>query len=59
FEIRRDGKLLRATAVINTGKRLKSEVVPSLSQYYFAAFGPTMEYTPRVFEVAPVLFRRM
>jgi len=59
FEIPRDEKLLRGTAVINAGKRLKSEVVPSLSQSYFTAFGPTMRYTSRVFEVAPVLFQRM
>jgi hypothetical protein len=45
--------------VINTGKRLKSAVVPGLSQSYLAAFGPTMRYTSRVFEVAPVLFQRM
>ena len=59
FEIPRDEKLLRATAVINTGKRLESEVVPSLSQHYFAEFGPSMRYTSRVFEVSPSLFRRV
>jgi hypothetical protein len=59
FEIPRDEKLLRATALINTGKRLESEVVPSLSQPYFGEFGHSMRYTSRVFEVAPGLFRRM
>jgi hypothetical protein len=54
FEIPRDEKLLRATAAINTGRRLKSEVVPSLSQSYLAAFGSRMRYASRVFEVAPV-----
>jgi hypothetical protein len=58
FEIPRDEKLLRATALINTGRRLESEVVPSLSQNYFATFGPTMRYTSRVFEVAPTPFGR-
>jgi len=58
FEIPRDEKLLRATALINTGRRLESEVVPSLSQPYFGEFGPSMRYTSRVFEVAPGLFRR-
>jgi hypothetical protein len=53
FAIPRDEKLLRATAVINTGRRLKSEVVPSLSQSYLATFGSTMRYTSRVFEMAP------
>jgi hypothetical protein len=52
FVIPRDEKLLRATAVINTRRRLKSEVVPSLAQSYVAAFGSTMRYTSRVFEVA-------
>jgi hypothetical protein len=58
FEIPRDEKLLRATALINTGRRMESEVVPSLSQPYFAEFGASMRYTSRVFEVAPGLFRR-
>lgn len=58
FEIPREVKLLRATAVINTGRRLEAEGVPSLSQPYFAEFGPTLRYTSRVFEVAPGLFRR-
>ena len=58
FEIPRDEKLLRATALISTGRRLESETVPSLSQPYFAAFGSSMRYTSRVFEVAPGLFRR-
>jgi hypothetical protein len=58
FEIPREIKLLRATAVINTGRRLESEGVPSLSQPYFAEFGSSMRYTSRVFEVAPGLFKR-
>jgi hypothetical protein len=59
FEIPRDEKLLRATALVNTGKRMESEVVPSLSQHYFAEFGASMRYTSRVFEVNPGLFRRV
>lgn len=58
FENPREVKLLRATAVINTGRRLEGEGVPSLSQPYFAEFGPTIRYTSRVFEVAPGLFKR-
>jgi hypothetical protein len=58
FEIPRDEKLLRATALINAGKRLESEVVPSLSQHYFAEFGPSMRYTSRIFEVVPTPFGR-
>jgi hypothetical protein len=59
FEIPRDQKLLRATALINTGARLESEVVPTLSQQYFAEFGSSMRYTSRIFEVSPGLFRRL
>lgn len=59
FEIPRAEKLLRATAVINTGARLESETVPSLSQAYFAEFGSSMRYASRIFEVAPGLFRRL
>jgi hypothetical protein len=59
FEIPRDQKLLRATALINTGSRMESEVVPSLSQQYFSEFGGSMRYTSRIFEVSPGLFRRM
>ena len=59
FEIPREVRLLRATAVINTGRRLESEGVPSLSQPYLAEFGPTIRYTSRVFEVAPGLFRKL
>lgn len=59
FEIPRDEKLLRVTALINTGKRLESEVVPTLTQQYFREFGDSMRYTSRIFEVAPGLFRRI
>lgn len=59
FEIPREQKLLRATALINTGARMESEVVPSLSQQYFAEFGTSMRYTSRIFEVSPGLFRRL
>jgi len=58
FEIPREVKLLRATAVINTGRRVESDSVPSLSQPYFGEFGSSVRYTSRVFEVAPGLLRR-
>jgi hypothetical protein len=59
FEIPRDQKLLRATVLINTGARMESEAVPSLSQQYFAEFGSTARYVSRIFEVSPGIFRRL
>jgi hypothetical protein len=59
FEIPRDQKLLRVTALMNTGSRHESEAVPSLSQQYFAEFGSSVRYVSRIFEVSPGLFRRL
>lgn len=59
FEIPRDQKLLRVTAVMNTGSRQESEAVPTLSQQYFAEFGSSVRYVSRIFEVSPGLFRRL
>ena len=59
FEIPRDNKLLRTTVLINTGPRLESEAVPSLSQQYFPEFGSSVRYVSRIFEVSPGIFRRM
>ena len=59
FEIPRDQKLLRATALVITGGRVEAEVVPTLSQQYFAEFGSSMRYTSRIFEVSPGMFRRL
>ena len=59
FEVPRDEKLLRVTALINTGRRQEGEAVPTLTQQHFRQFGETMRYTSRIFEVAPGLFRRI
>jgi len=59
FEIPRDNKLLRTTVLINTGARLESEAVPSLSQQYFPEFGSSVRYVSRIFEVSPGVFRRL
>jgi hypothetical protein len=58
FEISRDDRLLRATALINTGKWLDSETVPELAQQHFWAFGATARYVSRVFETSTSGFRR-
>ncbi|MCW3477448.1 hypothetical protein [Limobrevibacterium gyesilva] len=58
FEIPRDERLLRATAVINTGKWLGANTVTTLSQKHFWNFGPTVRYASRVFDVSPSPFRR-
>jgi hypothetical protein len=59
FEIPRDNRLLRTTVLINTGSRMESEAVPSLSQQYFPEFGSSVRYVSRIFEVSPGVFRRM
>ncbi len=59
FEVPREERLLRATALINTGRWMAAEQVPSLSQKHFWQFGPTLRYTSRVFETGPAPFRRM
>jgi hypothetical protein len=59
FEVPRDERLLRATALINAGKWLPPDIVTTLSQKHFWHFGPTLRYTSRVFEVGPSPFRRM
>ena len=58
FEIPREERLLRTTVVFNCGKWLEPEAVASLSQRNFEAFGPTMQYVARVFEVTAASFRR-
>ncbi len=58
FEIPRDDRLLRATALINIGKRLDSETVPELAQQHFWAFGATARYVSRIFETSTSGFRR-
>ncbi len=58
FEIPRDEKLLRATALISTGKWLHSEAVPELAQQHFWIFGATARYVSRVFEASASGFRR-
>ncbi|MBU6499840.1 MAG: hypothetical protein KGQ40_15060, partial [Rhodospirillales bacterium] len=58
FEIPREERLLRATALINTGKWLQPDLVPALSQKHFWQFGRTARYTSRVFEVSASAFRR-
>ena len=59
FEVPRDERLLRATALINAGKWLPPDIVSTLSQKHFWQFGPTLRYTSRVFEVGASPFRRM
>ena len=59
FEIPRDQKLLRVTALMNTGSRHETEAVPTLSQQYFSEFGSSLRYVSRIFEVSPGLFRRL
>jgi hypothetical protein len=58
FDVPRDDRLVRATALINTGKWLDAETVPALAQEHFWAFGATARYVTRVFEVSPSTFRR-
>jgi hypothetical protein len=58
FEVPRESRLLRATALINTGKWQDSEVVPTLAQKHFGHFGPSVRYASRVFEAVPSAFRR-
>jgi hypothetical protein len=58
FEIPRDERLLRATAVINTGQWLEPDVVPELSKKHLWTFGATARYASRVFEVSASAFPR-
>jgi hypothetical protein len=59
FEVQREERLLRATALINTTRWMAPDSVTSLSQKHFWQFGPTLRYTSRVFEVGPSPFRRL
>jgi hypothetical protein len=59
FEVQREERLLRATALINASRWLAPDIVTSLSQKHFWQFGPTLRYTSRVFEVAGSPFRRL
>ena len=58
FEIPRDERLLRATAVINTGSWMESDSVTELSKRNIWTFGPNARYASRVFEVSASSFRR-
>jgi hypothetical protein len=58
FEIPRDERLLRATAVISQGKWIDSDLVTGLNQKSFAMFGESVRYLSRVFDVSAAGFRR-
>lgn len=59
FEVPREERLVRATALISTGRRwLSPETVPELAHQHFWTFGATARYVSRVFEVSASGFRR-
>jgi hypothetical protein len=58
FEIPREERLLRATALINTGKRKETALIQALSPKYIWEFGPTARFVTRAFEVTAGSFRR-
>jgi len=58
FEIPRDERLLRATAVISQGKWIDSDRVSTLAQKSFDMFGDSVRYLSRVFDVSSAGFRR-
>ncbi len=58
FEIPRDERLLRATAVISQGKWIDPDEVAGLNQKSFAMFGDSVRYLSRVFDVSAAGFRR-
>ena len=58
FEIPRDERLLRATAVISQGKWIDPDEVSGLNQKTFGMFGDSVRYLSRVFDVSGVGFRR-
>lgn len=52
FEIPRDERLLRATAVISQGKWIDSDRVSTLAQKSFEMFGESVRFLSRVFDVS-------
>ena len=58
FEVPRDERLLRITALISTARRLNSDVVPELAAKNLWTFGPSARYLTRVFETSTSGFRR-
>jgi hypothetical protein len=58
FEIPRDERLLRATAVISQGKWIDPDRVATLAQKSFEMFGDSVRYLSRVFDVSATGFRR-
>lgn len=58
FEIPRDERLLRATAVISQGKWVDSDRISTLAQKSFDLFGESVRYLSRVFDVSAAGFRR-
>ncbi len=58
FEIPRNERLLRATALISTGRWINSEAIPTLSQQYFPTFGTSARHASRLFDVLPPAFPR-
>jgi hypothetical protein len=58
FEIPREERLLRATALISQGKWIDPDRVAGLGQKSFAMFGDGVRYLSRVFDVSAAGFRR-